>query len=158
MLNDETGKFLSFTLNNEIYCIDILRVEEIRGWEDVRSLPNTPEYMKGVLNFRGVVVPIVELRVRFGMESIEYSPTTVTIVLSIESDQGKSMVGIVVDGVSDVLDIKAEDVLAAPRIGATINNRFVQGVTTLEGQMVVLLDIDKIFNENELDELSDLSE
>ena len=95
------GQYLSFELAGEIYGVDILKVREIKGWEEVRPLPDTPDYIKGVLDLRGVIVPIVDLRIRFQLESCEYTPTTVIIVLSVEYEKEQRVVGAVVDGVSD---------------------------------------------------------
>jgi len=156
--NNEAGQYLSFTLNNEGYGVDILRVQEIRGWESVRKLPNTPDYIKGVLDLRGVVVPIVDLRMRFAMGSAEYLPTTVIIILSVKlGDDEQHLVGAVVDSVSDVLDISAADLKPAPRIGVTINNRFLKGMVTIDGRMVVLLEVDRLFAEHEMNTIIGLS-
>jgi len=102
--NDEDQtQFLSFTLGVEDYGVNILRVQEIRGWEEVRDIPNTPDYIKGVLNLRSTVVPIIDLRIRFGLDKVEYLPTTVIIVLSVEKEDGTHVMGVVVDAVSDLL-------------------------------------------------------
>lgn len=144
------GQYLSFTLGGEAYGVDILRVQEIKGWETVRPLPDTPDYVKGVLDLRGEIVPIIDLRTRLKLDHAEYTPTTVTIVLTVESERGQNFVGIVVDGVSDVLDVPEDDVRAAPDLGAHINTKYIIGMVTQGERMVVLLDVDKLFNPDEL--------
>ncbi|WP_010086949.1 chemotaxis protein CheW [Candidatus Endoriftia persephone] len=145
-----SGQYLSFTLGGEHYGVDILRVQEIKGWEEVRALPDTPEYVKGVLDLRGAIVPIIDLRARFKLEKIEYTPTTVIIVLSIEQGEGSNIVGVVVDGVSDVLDISDSLTRSAPDLGAHINTRFITGMVSEGERMVVLLDVDKLFSPDDL--------
>ncbi|MBA1446246.1 MAG: chemotaxis protein CheW [Gammaproteobacteria bacterium] len=144
------GQYLSFTLGGEDYGVDILRVQEIKGWETVRPLPDTPDYVKGVLDLRGKIVPIIDLRTRLKLDHAEYTPTTVTIVLTVESESGPNFVGIVVDGVSDVLDVPGDDVRAAPDLGAHINTKYITGMVIQGERMVVLLDVDRLFNPDEL--------
>jgi purine-binding chemotaxis protein CheW len=144
------GQFLSFSLGGEEYGVDILRVQEIKGWEEVRPLPDTPEYIKGVLDLRGVIVPIIDLRSRFHLETVAYTPTTVTIVLSVESEGNKHIIGVVVDGVSDVLDVKADEVRKSPDLGSHINTRYITGMVSQDKRMIVLLDVDRLFNPEEL--------
>ena len=130
------GQYLSFFLGDEEYAIDILAVREIRGWSKATRIPNAPPFMLGVLNLRGAVVPIIDLRLRFGVEKIDYTATTVVIVVAI----GKRLFGIVVDGVSDVLDISAEEVCPVPDFGAAIDVDYLRGLTTREDHMIMLLD------------------
>ena len=144
------GQYLSFTLGGEEYGVEILKVQEIRGWEPVRPLPNSPEHVKGVLDLRGVIVPIIDMRGRFGLEEREYTPTTVIIVLSAEHEGSRHVVGAVVDAVSDVLDVKLDEVRSPPNLGGHISNRYMIGMVSREGRMVVLLDTDKLFNPEEL--------
>ncbi len=151
--NSEEGfdtQYLSFTLGDEDYGVDILRVREIKGWERVRTLPDMPESIKGVLDLRGVIVPIIDLRTRFNIEDVEYTPTTVTIVLTVKVDEKEQVMGIVVDSVSDVLDISAQDMKSAPNLGRRVNTRFIKGMVTLGERIVVLLDVDKLMNPEEL--------
>src|ERR1044072_8124610 len=110
-------QMLTFTLGDETYGVDILRVQEIRGWSPVTRIPQAQPYMLGVLNLRGSIVPIVDLRMRFNLPRAEYTPLTVIIVLSVESAQGRRDCGLVVDGVSDVIDVPAGDVKPAPELG-----------------------------------------
>ncbi len=147
---ESDGQYLSFTLGGEDYGIDILKVQEIRGWEQVRPLPDTPDYVKGVLDLRGTIVPIIDLRLRFHLAQCEYTPTTVIIVVAVEWEGKRHIMGAVVDAVSDVLDVGGETVRAAPDLGASVNTRYIKGMVTLDKRMVILLDIDKLFNPKEL--------
>lgn len=151
------GQYLSFTLGDEDYGVDILRVREIKGWEAVRTLPDMPDSVKGVLDLRGIIVPIIDLRTRFNLENAEYKPTTVTIVLTVKVGEREQVMGVVVDSVSDVLDVSSQDMKAAPNLGTRINTRFIQGMVTLGERMVVLLDVDKLMNPDELGVLETLT-
>ena len=151
-------QFLTFELAGDAYGIEILKVQEIRGWEPVRKIPNTPEYVKGALNLRGSIVPIIDLRVRFNMESVEYTPTTVVIVMSVQTaNTGSTVMGIVADAVSDVLDIKSDDVKGTPNLGSKIDTRYIRGMYVGKKNMVMLLDVDKLLNPEEFVEISGLS-
>lgn len=143
-------QFLGFTVDNEDYGVNILRVQEIRGWEEVREIPNTPDYIKGVLNMRNTVVPIIDLRIRLGQKDVEYNATTVIIVLSVEHEKNSHMVGIVVDSVSDVLDIKENNIKPAPNFGTKINIEYISGMFMLGERMIVLVDADKLLNPEEM--------
>lgn len=157
MVSDtQVEQFLTFELAGESYGIEILKVQEIRGWEPVREIPNTPEYIKGALNLRGSIVPIIDLRERFGMETTEYSPVTVVIVLCVKNSQGDNVMGIVADAVSDVLDIKISDVKEAPKLGSKIDTLYMRGMYVGEKQMVMLLDVDKLLDAEEFDGISSL--
>lgn len=153
----QDGQYLSFTLGDEDYGIDILRVREIKGWEAVRTLPDMPESVKGVLDLRGIIVPIIDLRTRFHLENVEYRPTTVTIVLTVKVGEKEQVMGVVVDSVSDVLNISAQDLKPAPNLGRRINTCFINGMVTLGERMVVLLDVDKLMDPEELGVLGSLS-
>ncbi len=144
------GQYLSFELAGEIYGVDILKVREIKGWEEVRPLPDMPDYIKGVLDLRGVIVPIIDLRIRFQLESCEYTPTTVIIVLAVEEEGHQRVVGVVVDGVSDVLDVSSEKVRKTPNLGGAISNQYIKGMITIEERMVILIDINKLLNLREM--------
>jgi purine-binding chemotaxis protein CheW len=145
-----SGQYLSFILGGEAYGVEILKVQEIRGWEQVRPLPNSPDFIKGVLDLRGVIVPIVDLRIRFGLEVHEYTPTTVIIVLAVGEGEQRQVVGAVVDSVSDVLDVAAEEVRKPPKLGSRIGYRYLIGMVSRDKKMVVLLNSDKLFSEDEL--------
>lgn len=150
-------QFLSFTLGKDDYGVDILRVQEIRAWEDVRKIPNTPEYIKGVMNLRNSVVPIVDLRIRFGMQNYEYLPTTVIIVLSINLGDEQRVMGIVVDSVSDVVDINDDDMKKAPDFGTTVDTKYINGMVMVGDRMVILLNTDRLLNLQELSELTKMT-
>ena len=148
-------QFLTFELAGESYGVEILKVQEIRGWEPVRDIPNTPDFIKGALNLRGAIVPIIDLRVRFGMEQQEYTPVTVVIVLCVENETGKHVMGVVADGVSDVLDIKIEDIKSKPNLGSKIDTRYMRGIYVFKELMIMLLDVDKLLNTEEFEGISE---
>lgn len=153
-----TDQFLTFMLAGEEYGVDILRVQEIKGWDAVTNIPNTPEYIRGVINLRGTIVPIVDLRLRFNMDKMEYGPTTVVIVLKVMSDEKSRIMGIVVDGVSDVYNIPSEEIREAPDFGSGIDTDFVMGLASVEDKMVILLDIDHMLNAAELAGIDEATE
>jgi len=147
----EIREFLTFMLSGEEYGVDILRVQEIKGWDDVTSVPNMPEYIRGVINLRGTIVPIIDLRRRFDLEALEYGPTTVVIVLRVICDgHADRTMGIVVDGVSDVYQVETENLKHSPEFGTAVDTEFVQGIASVEKKMVVLLNIDHMLNSREL--------
>jgi purine-binding chemotaxis protein CheW len=146
-------QYLSFSLGGEDYGIDILRVQEIKSWEGVRPLPDTPDYVKGVLELRGAIVPVIDLRIRFEIKDVEYTPTTVFIAVMVQSNGKNFMRGIVVDTVSDVLDVTEDGVKPAPKLEHAVSNQYISGVVTLGERMVVLLDLDKLFGFDELERL-----
>jgi purine-binding chemotaxis protein CheW len=135
---------LTFTLGDETYGVDILRVQEIRGWSPVTRIPQAPTHVLGVLNLRGSIVPIVDMRMRFSLERAEYTPLTVIIVLSVQSSIGRRDFGVVVDGVSDVIDVPTADVKDAPEMGEHVSTEFIEGLAAVSGRMVMLLDIDHL--------------
>ncbi len=145
-----TDQFLTFVLAGEEYGVDILRVQEIKGWDAVTHIPNTPEYIRGVMNLRGTIVPIVDLRIRFNMEKLEYGPVTVVIVLRVDNTEGSRIMGIVVDGVSDVYNVSEGDIKPSPDFGSAVNTAFVKGLATVDDKMVIIMDIDQLLNSDEL--------
>jgi len=143
-------QYFTFILNDQEYGVDILRVQEIRGWTSVRKMPNLPEYIKGVIDLRGTVVPIIDLSERFGMGGKEYSSLTVVIILKVyssSSDKEKIM-GLVVDSVSDVYDIPPLEIKPAPDLGGNIDTDYIKGLATVDGKMVLLIDIDHLLGED----------
>lgn len=153
----QVEQFLTFELAGEAYGIEILKVQEIRGWEPVRKIPNTPAYLKGALNLRGSIVPIIDLRERFHMDAIDYTPTTVVIVISVDNaTSGRSMMGIVADAVSDVLDIDLSEVKASPNLGVSIDTRYMRGMYVGKKTMVMLLNVDKLLNPEEFVDIDSL--
>ncbi len=158
-LDENSQQFLTFLLNGEEYGVDILRVQEIKGWDAVTQVPNTPEYVRGVINLRGTIVPIIDLRIRFDMERLEYGPTTVVIVLKVVADDDSSRImGIVVDGVSDVYNISNDEIKPAPDFGEGIDASFVSGLATVDEKMVIVLDIDNMLNSDELAKVNKVTE
>ncbi|MCL7419556.1 MAG: chemotaxis protein CheW [Methylobacter sp.] len=154
--NSQIEQFLTFQLAGEAYGVEILKVQEIRGWEAVRVIPNTPAFIKGALNLRGAIVPIIDLRERFSMEKSEYSPMTVVIVLCVEHDENSYVMGVVADAVSDVLDVKVADIKQAPNLGAKINTRYMRGIYVHKQSMIMLLDVDKLLNPDELESINSM--
>lgn len=135
---------LTFSLGREVYGVDILRVKEIRGWSPVTRIPQSPPAVLGVLNLRGAVVPIVDMRVRFALPAADFTPVTVIIVLSLKTASGQRECGIVVDNVKDVVDIAPDAVRAAPAMQASEATEFIDGVTTVDEQMLILLNADEL--------------
>ncbi len=143
-MEPEGNQVLTFLLAGEEYGVDILRVQEIKGWEKATKIPNTPTYVKGVINLRGTIVPIIDLRSRFNLESSEYGLTTVVIVLKVVIDARDRIVGIVVDAVSDVYNVTTEQITPAIDIGGVIDTDYVKGLATVDNKMVILLNIDHL--------------
>ena len=135
---------LTFVLGNETYGVDILRVQEIRGWSAVTQIPHAPSHVLGVLNLRGSIVPIVDLRMRFALDRAEYTTITVIIVVSVLSGAGRRDFGVVVDGVSDVVDVNTAEVKPAPELGSRSATEHIRGLVSISDRMVVLLDIDRL--------------
>ncbi|MGQ0557321.1 MAG: chemotaxis protein CheW [Nitrospiraceae bacterium] len=136
----DASQFLTFCLGDELYGVDILRVQEIKGYTAVTKIPNTPPHIKGVLNLRGTIVPIVELRTKFGMPTIDYTAFTVIIVVVVQD----KVMGLVVDTVSDVLDIGKKDIQAAPDFGNKVDVTFLNGIGKSGDKLVSLLDVDRL--------------
>jgi len=148
---NDAEQYLSFFLNDEEYCLNILKVQEIRGWEKVKPIPNAPSYVVGVFNLRGSVIPIVDLRLRFGMEKKEYKPTTVVIVIKLHEGNDRSqVVGVVVDAVADVYDIDKSDIKPTPDMVCDMDTKYLQGVATLSNKMVSIVNMDFVFDSEEL--------
>lgn len=139
-----TDQYLTFILADEEYGVDILRVQEIKGWDKVTPIPNTPAYVQGVINLRGTIVPVVDLRQRFGMPRLEYGPTTVVIVLKVIAEGQDRTMGIIVDAVSDVYDVDPADMKPAPDMGVSTGAEWVQGLATVGEKMVIALNIDRM--------------
>lgn len=152
MTNDEIdkatgsvrGQLLTFRLGNSTYGVDILRVKEIRGWSAVTRIPHSPPHVLGVLNLRGAIVPIIDLRVRFALASAEFNAMTVIIVLSLQTGFGQRECGVVVDNVRDVVDIAVEDIKPVPSMSGNVASDFIEGITTIDEQMLILLNPDDL--------------
>jgi len=144
------GKYLTFTLAEEEYGIGILKIKEIIGMMPITTVPQTPDFVKGVINLRGKVIPVVDLRLRFGMESVDYNERTCIIVVEIAGQAGTVQTGIVVDSVSEVLNIKGEDIEDTPTFGAKLNTDYIYGMAKIEGGVKILLDIDRVLSDEEI--------
>ncbi len=144
------GKYLTFALGKEEYGLEILKVREIIGMMDITPVPNVPPYVKGVINLRGKVIPIVELRSKFGIESIPYTERTCIIVVDVQVEGRSSLVGTVVDSVSEVQNIHREDIENAPDFATRSNINYIMGMAKAKGQVKILLDIDRVLSDNDL--------
>lgn len=156
--SDANNQYLTFIMANEEYGVDILCVQEIRGWESATPLPNAPPHIKGVINLRGTIVPIIDLRQCFGLDGIEYTAVTVVIVLKVNVAEGSRTMGIVVDAVSDVYALSQSEMRDAPDLGNAVNTEFIRGLVNVDEKMVILLDIDQLLTMDDIPNLSGLSE
>lgn len=148
--NSTTNKYLTFVLATEEYAVDILRVQEIKGWSKVTPIPNTPDYIRGVINLRGTIVPIIDLRLRFSLDRLDYGQMTVVVVVKVVSGSRERIMGIVVDAVSDVYDVAENEIKPPPDFGSVISMEFIRGLATVNEKMVIILDIDRLLNSGEL--------
>jgi len=145
-INDETKEFLSFVLGDEHYALDITTVKEIRGYEQVTRVANAPPYIKGVINLRGDIVPIIDLRIKFNVGEPTYNEFTIVIMLTIEG----RILGIVVDGVSDVVCLSDDAILPPPEFGVTFDSKYLHGLADVNGEMVILVNILALVTSTEL--------
>jgi purine-binding chemotaxis protein CheW len=143
--DDASEEFLTFALADEEYGVEILKVQEIRGYDTVTRLPDAPDYIKGVINLRGTIVPVIDMRIKFHLVA-EYTALTVMIVLNVAD----RVIGMVVDGVSDVVRLGGEQIRAVPELGATIDRQYVTGIGTLDERMLILLDIERLMTSAEM--------
>ena len=141
------NEFLTFTLGNEEYGIDILKVQEIRGYDAVTRIANTPDFIKGVINLRGVIVPIIDMRIKFRLGNAEYNEFTVVIILNIAN----RVAGMVVDGVSDVISLSQEQIRPAPELGSALDTNYITGLGTVEERMIILMDIERLMSSREME-------
>ncbi|MGZ8165247.1 MAG: chemotaxis protein CheW [Methylobacter sp.] len=149
---DNAVQYLSFTLGKEEYGVDILRVQEIRSWEPVSRIPNVPSYEKGVVNLRGSIVPIIDLREKFKLKIAEYTLLTVVVVLQTGDENKMRTMGVVVDTVSDVISVDKALIQNAPDFGTKVSNEFINGLISVNERMVMLLDVDKLLKLEVLDQ------
>ncbi len=147
------GKFLTFVLSSEEYGIEILKVREIIGLMDITSVPQTPDYMKGVINLRGKVIPVIDLRMKFSMQEEAHTQETCVIVVEVNS----TSIGIIVDSVSEVSDIAGEEIENAPKFGQDIDTSFIMGLGKVKDKIVILLDIDSVLSSDELEMVGELA-
>lgn len=157
VMADKGGKYLSFSLAEEEYGIGILKIKEIIGMMPITIVPKTPEFVKGVINLRGKVIPIIDLRLRFGMEAAGYTDRTCIIVVEIESKSGTVLIGIVVDSVSEVLNVRTESIEAPPTFGTGLDTEYILGMAKIGSGVKILLDIDKVLGADEIDDLKKVS-
>lgn len=142
-----TNEFLTFTLGQEEYGIDILKVQEIRGYDAVTHIANTPEFIKGIINLRGIIVPIVDMRIKFKLGAPLYDQFTVVIILNVAN----RVVGMVVDGVSDVITLPPSQIQPPPEFGAAMDTQYIVGLGTLEERMIILVDIERLMTSREME-------
>ncbi len=155
---EKEGKYLTFSLANEEYGIGILKIKEIIGMMSITTVPQTPAFVKGVINLRGKVIPVTDLRLKFGMEAMEYTERTCIIVVEIIGKSGNTiMVGIVVDSVSEVLNIRGQDIEPTPTFGTTLDTDYILGMAKTEGKVKILLDIDRVLSSHEVEMLENVS-
>ncbi len=144
------GKYLTFKLLDEEYGLGILKIKEIIGVMPITTVPQTPEFVKGVINLRGKVIPVISLRLKFGMEEGEYTDKTCIVVVEMESSAGIILIGIVVDTVSEVLNIKEQDIEDTPTFGTKLDTEYILGMAKMEGSVKILLDIDRVLSADEI--------
>ncbi len=143
-------QYLTFMMATAEYGVDILSVQEIRGWDHPTLIPNAPDYVRGVINLRGSIVPIVDLRLKFGLPALEISPVTVVIILRVQMEKGERIMGIVVDAVSDVYDVRQEQIRPAPDLGHHVDVSYILGLLSVQNRMVVLLDVDTLLSQDRI--------
>jgi purine-binding chemotaxis protein CheW len=146
-------ELLTFTLGREEYGIDILKVQEIRGYDAVTTIANTPEFIKGVINLRGIIVPIVDMRIKFNLGNVEYNQFTVVIILNLKG----RVVGIVVDGVSDVITLTPEQMKAAPQFSTALDTRYITGLGTVDDRMIIMVDIERLMSSQDMELMEKVS-
>ncbi|HEX5338493.1 MAG TPA: chemotaxis protein CheW [Gallionella sp.] len=145
--NGESRELLTFTLGNEEYGIDILKVQEIRGYDAVTTIANAPEFIKGVINLRGIIVPIVDLRIKFKLGKVDYNQFTVVIILNVAN----RVVGIVVDGVSDVIALTGDQLKPSPEFSSTMDTQYIMGLGTVDERMIIVVDIEKLLSSRDME-------
>jgi purine-binding chemotaxis protein CheW len=154
-LHEREGKYLTFTLADEDYGLEILKVREIIGMMDITAIPQTPAYVKGVINLRGKVIPVIDLRLKFGLSPMEYGERTCIIVVEVKTQDAMQM-GVVVDTVSEVMNINGGDIEPAPSFGTRVDTKYILGIAKARGTIKILLDIDQVLSPKELAGLESL--
>jgi purine-binding chemotaxis protein CheW len=155
-MDQRAGKYLTFQLGKEEFAIQVLRVREIMGVQEITAVPQTPPYVKGVLNLRGKVIPVVDLRLKFGMQEAEYTQRTCIIVVQIDQDGARVLTGIVVDGVSEVLTLSPGDLEDTPDFGRGVATPYLLGMAKIKGTVKILLDINMVMTAQEIGGLADV--
>ena len=153
IMEDKEGKYLTFSLAEEEYGIGILKIKEIIGMMAITTVPQTPKFVKGVINLRGKVIPVIDLRLRFGMESMDYTERTCIIVVEMDGTANTVQIGIVVDAVSEVLNINGKDIEDTPTFGTKLDTTYILGMAKMEGGVKILLDIDRVLKAEEVEML-----
>lgn len=145
-LSQNSNEFLTFRLGEEEYGIEILKVQEIRGYDSITQIANAPEFIKGVVNLRGIIVPIIDMRIKFRLSSADYDQFTVVIILNVAD----RVMGIVVDGVSDVISLEADQMRPTPEFGSVIDTEYIMGLGTVDERMLILVDIEKLMGSSDM--------
>ncbi len=145
-----TGKYLAFHLGGEEFAIQVLRVREIMGIQDITAVPQTPGYVKGVINLRGNVIPVIDLRAKFALAEVEYTQRTCIVVVEVHADIGRMLMGVVVDGVNEVLNMAASDIENTPEFGNGVSIPYILGLAKTKGKVKILLDIDRVLTTQEI--------
>lgn len=151
----ETTQYLTFKLDEEVFALDVAKVREILEYTCVTKVPQTPDFMRGVINLRGSVVPVVDLRLKFGMTATEQTVNTCIIVSEVNTGEETMLLGALADSVQEVDEMAPEEIEAAPHIGTRLNIDFIKGMGKKDGNFVMILDIDRVFTENELETVRD---
>ena len=146
----ETTQYLTFRLAEEVYALDIGKVREVLDFTTVTKVPRTPEFMRGVINLRGSVVPVVDLRLKFGLTATEKTVNTCVIITEVTVDNDTTVLGCLADSVQEVLDLAPEEISAAPKIGTKLRTEFIKGMGKRDERFIIILDIDKVFSVEEL--------
>ncbi len=147
---DRAGKYLAFHLGSEEFGIQVLKVREIMGLQEITAVPHTPAYTKGVINLRGKVIPVIDLRRKFGMSETEYTQRTCIIVTEVDSEAGTLLIGAIVDGVNEVLNLAPADIEDTPDFGGEVNTTGLLGMAKVKGKVKILLDIDQVMTHQDL--------
>ena len=147
---NDTMQFLTFKLGEEVFALDISKVREVLDFTTVTKVPRTPEFMRGVINLRGNVVPVVDLRLKFGMTRTENSVNTCIIITEVTVDENTTVLGALADSVQEVLDLSPENIAPAPKIGTKLRTEFIKGMGKRDDRFVIILDIDRVFSQNDL--------
>jgi purine-binding chemotaxis protein CheW len=147
----ETTQYLTFKLEDELFALDIGKVREVLDFTSITKVPQTPDYMRGVINLRGSVVPVVDLRLKFGMKMAEHTVNTCVIIVEVEMDGEKVVMGAMADAVQEVLDLEPDQIEPPPRIGTKLNLDFIRGMGKHQEQFIIILDIDKVFTIEEVE-------
>ena len=153
----ETTQFLTFKLDQELFALDIGKVREVLDFTSITKVPKTPDYMRGVINLRGSVVPVVDMRIKFGMEMTEKTVNTCIIIVEVEMDGEKVVMGAMADAVQEVLDLEPDQIEPPPRLGTKMNSEFIRGMGKHQDQFIIILDIDRVFSSDDLCALAEVA-